>query len=179
MHIASAGILDAVGLTICDPTLPNLSQEEWIKFLTDHSLYFCQKFLEDNADIYNAYASRIGFWQGAMFITYELGGNEAARECAYQAYNSITDNAINDAKNYFTEKFKGIKQTLNKEARKTMDDELSERSEMFYKAIKALEDIKKVHDNSSKWSNKTTEAVNRYNTAVDDFKTKFKEKGLL
>ncbi|MCJ7772997.1 MAG: hypothetical protein MUP22_07680, partial [Desulfobacterales bacterium] len=173
MYVASAGVLDAVGLTICDPSLDNLNEKEWIKFLTDHSLYFCQKFLEDNAQLYDSYTSQIGFWQGAMFITYELDGTEAARECAYKAYQSVTDKAIDDAKNYYEDKFKDTKKSLNEEGRQALDDELSERAEKLKKCLKAIEEVKEYNDKGAQWGKKTADSINRYNAAMDDLKSKF------
>lgn len=179
MYVSSAGVLDAVSLTLCDPSIADLTEKEWIKFLTDHSLYFCQKFLEDNADLYDSYTTQIGFWQGAMFITYELGGTEAARECAYKAYTTVTDKAISDTKNYMEGQFKAAKKALNEEGRKALDDALNERSENLIKGLKALQEIKEYHDKSDQWGKKTAESVQRYNAAMDDLKSTFKEKGLL
>jgi hypothetical protein len=177
MYVSSAGVVDAVGLTICDPSLADLNEKGWIKFLTDHSLYFCQKFLEDNANLYDFYSSQIGFWQGAMFITYELGSTQAARECAYKAYKSITDTAIEDTKNYMENTFKVVKKSLNKKGRKALDNGLGERAANLNKSLKAIEEIKQYHDNGAEWGKKTAESVNQYNAALDDLKKKFKKKG--
>ena len=177
MYVSSAGVVDAVGLTICDPSLADLNEKVWVKFLTDHSLYFCQKFLEDNANLYDSYSSQIGFWQGAMFITYELGDTQAARECAYKAYKSITDKAIEDTKNYMENTFKVVKKSLNKKGRKALDNGLSQRATNLNKSLKAMEEIKEYHDNGAEWGKKTAESVNQYNAAMEDLKKKYKKKG--
>lgn len=179
MYIASAGVLDVVALTLCDPTLANLNEKEWIQFLTHHSLYFCQKFLENNADLYDSYASQIGFWQGALFITYELGGTQAAKECANNAYKSITDSAIDDAKKYIKSQFTKTKKALSDTARKTLDNELDQRAAKLKKLLESMDAVKASHDKGTISGKNAAESMRRYNAEIDDLKTQLIKKGLL
>jgi len=171
--VASARILDTTGLTIMDPSVSDLNEKEWMKFLTGHSLYFCQKFLEDNADLYDAYTSRIGFWQGAILITRELGGAQAARECAYKAGNSLTNKAIFDTKNFVEEKFKRAKKPLSPEMQKAMEDELDKHSKDLKNGLNALKKVNDYYGQEMEWEKKSAEYISRYAAAMDHLKSGF------
>jgi hypothetical protein len=143
MYVSSAGILDAVGLTICDPNLANLGDEEWKKFLANHSLDFCQQFLEDNADTYDSYAARLGFWQGATVIVSELGGKEAARECAQRALADAANKAANDARKYFEDKVKELTDASQEGLREAFDEAMEKHApevKRFVEGVEALND---------------------------------------
>jgi hypothetical protein len=179
MYVAAAGVLDGVNLTICNPALANLSDEQWKKFLSFHALDFCQQFLEDHADLYDSYAAQIGFWQGAMLITSNLGGIEAARECARKALESAANKAIEDAKAAAKKKVKKFEKAGKKEARKAFDEVMEKHAPRLKKAIEDLEKAKEYIDQGKGWVDKGKEAVDRYNNAMADLENELKQKGLL
>jgi hypothetical protein len=179
MYVAAAGVLDGVSLTICNPALANLSDEQWRKFLSFHALDFCQKFLEANADLYDSYATQIGFWQGAMVITSNLGGAEAARQCARKALESATDKAISDTKATAQEKLKKFEKAAKQEARKAFDEVMTTYAPRLNKAIGDLEKAKEYVDQGKGWVDKGKEAVDRYNKAMADLENELKQKGVM
>jgi tetratricopeptide (TPR) repeat protein len=179
MYVAAAGVLDGVNLTICNPALANLSDAEWRKFLSFHALDFCQKFLEDNSDLYDSYTAQIGFWQGAMLITSNLGGIEAARECAKKALESAANKAIDDAKAAAQKKIKEWEKAGKKEARKAFDEVMEEYAPRLKKAIEDLEKAKEYVDQGKGFVDKGKEAVDRYNKAMADLEQELKQRGVL
>lgn len=179
MYVAAAGVLDAVSLTICNPALADLSDEAWRRFVSFHALDFCQRFLEDHADLYDSYAAQLGFWQGAMIITAELGGVEAARECANKALTSATNKAISDAKAAAEKKMKELEKAAKGEARKAFDEVLEKYAPRLKKTIEDLEKTTEYVDQGKGWIDQGTEAVDRFNKAMADLEKELKQRGLL
>ena len=139
MYVSSAGILDAVGLTICDPNLANLDDAQWRAFVAGHALDFCQRFLEEHADLYDSYDARLGFWQGAMVITAELGGRDAAVTCARNAARSVVDKAVSDAKARLEERAKEARQMVQAEARAAWDELADKHAPEIKKVVEGVE----------------------------------------
>ncbi len=179
MYVSAAGVLDAVNLTLCNPALAGLNDEQWRKFVSFHALDFCQKFLEENADLYDSYAAQIGFWQGAMVITSELGGAEAAHQCARKALDSATNKAISDAKAAVQDKLKKLEKEAKKEGRKVYDEVMKGYAPRLKKAIEDIEKVKEYVDQGKGFVDKGKEALDRYNKAVADLEKELKQKGLL
>jgi len=98
MYVSSGGVLSVVNLALGDPKIANLSDKEWKKFVALHSMNFCQKFLKDQADVYDSYETIAGFWMGACAITNKLGGPGPGGECLKNAYYDIRDKFISDTK---------------------------------------------------------------------------------
>lgn len=173
MYVSSAGVLDGVSMTICDPNLANMSDEEWRKFLTMHSLDFCQQFLEDHADDYGSYAQRLAFWQGAMVIASGLGGVEGAQECAKRAVEDAVNKAIDDAKSKFEEQLGQMKDATETEARAKageLVDKYAPDVGRFAEGVEALGDAyDKVVDTKETIDDYTTRA----NAVMDEVSEKF------
>jgi hypothetical protein len=146
MYVSTAGVIDAIGMTIADPTLAALDGEAWNKFVANHSLDFCQQFLEDNADMYDSYEALIGFWQGSIPMIAEFGGKEAARKAVDHALTGIRDKAIADAKSAVEEKTKDLRNAARKDARDLYDKALDRAGPHVRDAAKALEAVKDCHD---------------------------------
>lgn len=174
MYVSSAGILDAVGLTICDPNLANLSDEQWRKFVTMHSLDFCQKFLEDQADTYDSYASRLAFWQGAMLITGDLGGKEGAAECARRAVQSVVDKAVNDAKAGVQKQLGEAKQAAEAEARAIFDEAMDKYAPEVKRFAEGVETLGDVYDKAVDTKGAVEDYNKRANAVWDEIRAKTK-----
>lgn len=95
MYVASAGVLDGIGITMEDPSIAALSPEEWLQFIADHALQHCREFLEQHSDDYG-YSARVGYWGGAMSILGNLGGADTVNDVATAAWNDIKDKAVDD-----------------------------------------------------------------------------------
>jgi hypothetical protein len=141
MYVSSAGILDGVGITMVNSEVDALSDEEWKKFLANHALKFARQFLEDHADIYDSYSSRMGFWAGVAAMTSHFDGEEAARKCLGNAWNDCKEKAINDAKKWIEDKVGKVKgaarNAVVNEAAERFGDKAKQAKELFNKAHKA------------------------------------------
>ena len=104
MYVAAGGVLEGVTMTFCDPTIAALGQQEWLEFLSKHSLDFCEKFIEDHAYMYDDYATMFAFWQGAVIIPCSLSGEEACKYAAQKAIKGATKKAVKDAEEWIDEK---------------------------------------------------------------------------
>jgi hypothetical protein len=173
MYVSSAGVLDGVSMTICDPNLANMDDEQWRKFLTNHSLDFCQQFLEDNADDYGNYAQRLAFWQGAMVIAHGLGGIEGAQECAKRAVKDAVNKAIDDVKAKAKEQLGKMKGAAKEKARAKVGEIINEHAPdvgRFAEGVEALGDAyDKVVDTKDTIDDYTTRA----NAVYDEIREKF------
>ncbi len=52
LYVGAAGIIDAVAMTIADPSLAAMDNQSWLQFAAQHALDHAQQFLEDHADQY-------------------------------------------------------------------------------------------------------------------------------
>jgi hypothetical protein len=172
MYVSSAGVLDGVSLTICNPELANLDDQEWRKFLTSHALNFCQKFLEDNAGMYDSYETQLGFWQGAMLITAELGGKDAARDCAARALAGVVDKAIDDTKKHFENKVKGAKQDLQADTRGAFDEAMGQYAPKVKQFVDGVETAKDYYDKGVETYNAVDEYKKRAQTLRDQWEAR-------
>ena len=173
MYVAAAGILDGIGMTLCDPALAALGGKDWETFLARHALEFCGKFLEEHAHLYDSYAAQLGFWQGAMVLTSAFGGKDAARECAERALDGVANKAVSDAKKYMEGRVKKGKQT----AGKALDDTLKKHTPKLRKFVNGVRDVKDHYDKGAEWGKKAGETVNRFNNAMKDFKNELEKRG--
>ena len=173
MYVSSAGVLDGVSMTICDPNLANMSDEEWRRFLTMHSLDFCQQFLEDNADDYGSYAQRLGFWQGAMMIAANLGGQEGAVECARRAVRDAVDKAIDDAKAKVEEKVKKAQEAAGAELDAQVRDAVNEYAPEVGKFAEGVEKLGEAYDKVVDVKETVDDYTTRAEAVCDEVREKF------
>ncbi len=103
MYVASAGVLDGIGITMEDPSIAALSPEDLLKFIAEHALEHCKEFLEAHSDDYG-YSARVGFWGGTTAIVGNLGGADAAKKVADAAWNDIKEKAVADIQQDVAEK---------------------------------------------------------------------------
>lgn len=109
LYVSSAGLLDAVNLVLANPELAALSDAEWKKFLADHSIAYARQFLEANADLYDSYSSRVGFWGGVAALTANFDGADAARQCLNHAWTDVKARADESAKEWLSGKHDELK----------------------------------------------------------------------
>jgi hypothetical protein len=121
LYVGAAGIIDAVAMTVADPSLAAMDDQAWLEFVGLHALAQAQQFLEDHADQYDSYAAILGFWQGAMIWPTALGGREAARDAARRAWESVQEKAANDAKSYAKDKIEKAQEAGGEVVRETLD----------------------------------------------------------
>ncbi len=175
MYVASAGILDGISLTICDPNLANLGDKEWRQFLAEHSLDFCQQFLEDNAGMYDSYETRLGFWQGATLIISELGGKEAARKCAERALEDAKNKAIDDAKGYLEDKYKKAKEEIVGHGSEAVDEAMEKYAPEVKKFVDAVEKVEECYDKGVETKETLEDYRDRAKAVLDEVKQKYEE----
>lgn len=122
VYVSTAGLLSGINLTIADPSLANLSEEEWRRFLAQHALDFCSKFLEEQSDIYDSYDTIASFWMGACSMTSRMGGSEAAGKCLVKTYEHLRDKAIDDAKKQLDKQLDELKKEGGKIADQAVEE---------------------------------------------------------
>ncbi len=163
MYVSAGGIIEAITLTFCDPSIAALSGEDWQKFVAMHALDYCQKFLEANADQYDSYAAQLGFWQGAMVLIGEFGGKDAMRRCANNAIDGVKNKAESDARNYVDDKVK--------EGEKVSKEILDEAMETYAPGVKEFVDgvntVKEHYDQGAELGTTAGEVINEVRDALD------------
>ena len=169
MYVSAAGIIDAVGMTIADPRLAAMSEAEWNKFVAEHALDVCEKFLEDNAALYDSYAAQAGFWQGATVLTSHFGGVDAARRAARNAVEGMANKAMSDAKEYIDDKAKAGK----KAAREAADEALGAYSPRLRDAVSGVESAYDHYNQGRELGASAADAVNRFEAAMNEVKAKY------
>ena len=169
MYVSAAGIIDAVGMTIADPALAAMDAEQWNKFVAQHALGVCQKFLEDNAALYDSYAAQAGFWQGAAVLASHFGGADAARQAARNAVEGMTNKAVNDAKKYVEDKA----QVGKKAARQAADEALGTYSPRLRDAVNGVESVYDHYNKGRELGTKAADAAKRFEAAMNEVKAKY------
>ncbi|MCH7904089.1 MAG: hypothetical protein IH944_05920 [Armatimonadetes bacterium] len=174
MYVSAGGIIEAITLTFCDPSIAALKGEDWLTFLAMHSLDYCEKFLEDNADQYDSYSAILGFWQGAMVLTGALGGPDAWERAAEKAFDSVRKKAESDIKSYVEEKLK-VAEALAGEA---LNEALETFSPELHEAIEGLRAVQDFLDKSGEMSDNAAKAIERFDAAMEDFRRELNERGI-
>ncbi|MCH8274994.1 MAG: hypothetical protein IH851_09410 [Armatimonadetes bacterium] len=174
MYVSAGGIIEAITLTFCDPSIAALQGEDWLKFLAMHSLDYCEKFLEDNADQYDSYAALLGFWQGAMVLTGALGGKDAWTRAAEKAFDSVKKKAESDIKSYVEDKIKAAENI----AGEALNEALETYAPELHEAIEGLREIQDYLDKGGEMGEKAADAIDRFEAAMEDFRNELKERGI-
>lgn len=169
MYVSAAGIIDAVGMTIADPALAAMDGEQWNKFVADHALDVCEKFLEDNAALYDSYAAQAGFWQGATVLTSHFGGADAARQAARNAVEGMANKAVGDAKKYIEDKAPAG----GKAAREAVDEAAGTYSPRLRDAVSGIETVYDHYNQGRELGATAADAVNRFEAAMNEVKAKY------
>ncbi len=168
MYVSAGGIIDAIGMTIADPSLANMGGKAWRKFLAMHSLELCSKFLEENADTYDNYPTILGFWQGAMIYPSMLGGPDAAKEAARRAAQSCYEKAKKDAKEWVEKQIKDGK----KVSREAFDEYLENNAPRLKEAIDAYEAVNGAWEKGEGYGKQAAEYRQRYDAFMKDLRSK-------
>jgi hypothetical protein len=169
MYVSAAGIIDAVGMTIADPSLAAMDGEQWNKFVADHALGVCQKFLEDNAALYDSYAAQAGFWQGAAVLISHFGGADAARQAARNAVEGMADKAAGDARKFVEGKAKAGA----KAGREAVDEAAATYAPRLRDAVNGIERAYDHYNQGRELGASAADAVNRFEAAMNEVKTKY------
>jgi len=127
----------------------------------------------DHAEIYDSYATRLAFWQGAMVVAHGLGGQEGAQECAKRAVEDAVNKAIDDAKAKVKEQLGQMKEATEAEARAKVGEIVNKYAPevgRFAEGVEALGDAyDKVVDTKETIDGYTTRA----NAVWDEVSEKF------
>lgn len=169
MYVSAAGIIDAVGMTIADPSLAAMDAEQWNKFVADHALGVCKKFLEDNAALYDSYAAQAGFWQGAAVLTSHFGGADAARQAARNAVEGMANKAVSDARKFVEGKAKAGA----KAGREAVDEAAAAYAPRLRNAVNGIERVYDHYNQGRELGTKAADAVNRFEAAMNEVKAKY------
>ncbi len=164
MYVSAGGIIDAIGMTIADPSLADVGGKAWRKFLAMHALEQCSKFLEDNADQYDNYAALLGFWQGAMVYPSMLGGPDAAREAARRAVKSVADKAEKDLKDWAEKQVKAGKKIGREAANEYMEKNLPN----LKKALDGVESVNNALETGEKLGRQAADGVKRVERLAEE-----------
>jgi len=170
MYVSAGGIIDAIGLTIADPSLADMKEKDWRKFLAMHSLELCSRFLEENAETYDNYPTILGFWQGAMIFPSMLGGPDAAKEAARRAARSCYEQAKKDAKEWVDKQLKEGK----KVTREAFDEYLEKNAPRLKETIEAYEAVNNARDKGEQYGKQAAEYRQRYDAFMKDLRSKLK-----
>lgn len=169
MYVSAAGIIDAVGMTIADPSLAAMDGEQWNKFVADHALDVCQKFLEDNAALYDSYAAQAGFWQGATVLISHFGGADAARQAARNAVEGMANKAVSDARKYVEGKAKAGA----KAGREAVDEAAAAYAPKLRDAVNGIERVYDHYNQGRELGTKAADAVDRFEADMNEVKAKY------
>jgi hypothetical protein len=165
MYVSAGGIIDAIGMTIADPSLANMGGEAWRKFLALHSLEMCSQFLEDNADTYDNYPTILGFWQGAMIYPSMLGGRDAVKDAARRAVKSVTDKAKKDFKEWAEKQVKQGK----KVGREAANEYMAKKLPNVKKVLEGVERVNDALETGKKIGKETAEGLKRVERLAEEF----------
>jgi|GEM_PF-4343624 hypothetical protein len=138
MYVSSAGVLSGLDLTLADPALANMSDKEWKKFLSLHSMDFCNNFLEEYSDIYDSYETMAGFWMGACAIANRLGGAGAGGICLKNGYDALRKKAVSDMKAAGEKALSGRVESWNDSKRRDIAKLLNDTKDAFVDISKKL-----------------------------------------
>ncbi len=172
MYVAAGGIIEGITITFCNPKIAALSEKEWLKFLSSHSLKYCSKFLEDNAHLYDDYATQLSFWQGAITMASLLGGKDAVEDGARRAFDGAADKARKDAKKWADEQYDNLKNKSMEE----IDNIANKAAENFGKEVKewadAIDKTREITGKVEETAKKGKEVYNRTSAVKEEIKRK-------